>query len=276
VDIISREAARSQGLTKFYTGKLCRKSHNSERYVSNGACLECTLDRGTAATADERELLRDHMTVSIDNRAVLSGTEQARALDEFSRTRSYEKAARALNLTPQQLQARRAANSAFDAAFRKLEANFAERPPVDAPVFRWSDEKRARLIDLYVDTGDIAEAREVVGVTPSEYLRELDRNAEFAQQIATAEPKAKRALEERATSLALRGNDKLLSLVLKAKNPEFRDSLRIEATTTVRLSDDQLDARIARLSRHERTIDADFTVDTSAEAGTTQLAGGKG
>lgn len=39
--IISRQDAHMQGLRRFYTGKQCERGHYSERYVSNGACVQC-------------------------------------------------------------------------------------------------------------------------------------------------------------------------------------------------------------------------------------------
>lgn len=39
--IISREAAYAKGLRRFYTAEPCKKGHIAERYVVNGACLDC-------------------------------------------------------------------------------------------------------------------------------------------------------------------------------------------------------------------------------------------
>lgn len=41
MEIISRVDAAKKGLSKFYTGKPCRKGHLSERYTINGVCCEC-------------------------------------------------------------------------------------------------------------------------------------------------------------------------------------------------------------------------------------------
>lgn len=40
-ELISREDALARGLKRFYTGKLCDRNHRSQRYVSNGACIQC-------------------------------------------------------------------------------------------------------------------------------------------------------------------------------------------------------------------------------------------
>lgn len=39
--VISRKAAHTQGLKRFYTGKPCNKGHVTERYVSTGGCIGC-------------------------------------------------------------------------------------------------------------------------------------------------------------------------------------------------------------------------------------------
>lgn len=41
MQIIEEDAARKQGLSKYFSGKPCRRGHLSERYVSTGACLVC-------------------------------------------------------------------------------------------------------------------------------------------------------------------------------------------------------------------------------------------
>lgn len=39
--IISRAEARSQGSSRYFTGKPCRHNHIAERLVSNGHCCDC-------------------------------------------------------------------------------------------------------------------------------------------------------------------------------------------------------------------------------------------
>lgn len=39
--VITRQKAAVSGLARFYTGKKCCNGHDSERYVANGACVEC-------------------------------------------------------------------------------------------------------------------------------------------------------------------------------------------------------------------------------------------
>jgi len=40
-EIISRDEARKRGLTRYFTGKECKRGHISERRCGNGYCLKC-------------------------------------------------------------------------------------------------------------------------------------------------------------------------------------------------------------------------------------------
>jgi len=40
--VISRDDAHAEGKRRYYTGQPCRKGHDCERYVINGACIDCT------------------------------------------------------------------------------------------------------------------------------------------------------------------------------------------------------------------------------------------
>ena len=41
--IISRKEAKASGLKRYYTGKLCKHGHTSERKTHNGECVSCAL-----------------------------------------------------------------------------------------------------------------------------------------------------------------------------------------------------------------------------------------
>jgi hypothetical protein len=41
MQIISRHDAHAAGQNKFYTGRPCKRGHLAQRYVGNGACVEC-------------------------------------------------------------------------------------------------------------------------------------------------------------------------------------------------------------------------------------------
>lgn len=51
--VLSKTEAAMSGLSRFYTGILCRQGHSAERYVSNGQCVMCNAEKARA-----RERLR--------------------------------------------------------------------------------------------------------------------------------------------------------------------------------------------------------------------------
>ena len=61
MEIITREEARRQGLSHFYTGAPCRKGHDSPRYVGEGKCVQCCSEnrkRHIAANPEKHRELR--------------------------------------------------------------------------------------------------------------------------------------------------------------------------------------------------------------------------
>ena len=44
MQIITKEEAKAQGLTHYYTGKPCNRGHDSKRYVSVNKCVQCVKD----------------------------------------------------------------------------------------------------------------------------------------------------------------------------------------------------------------------------------------
>lgn len=45
MQVISRQLAKDSNLVRYYTGKLCKNGHLSERFVSSGGCIECIVSR---------------------------------------------------------------------------------------------------------------------------------------------------------------------------------------------------------------------------------------
>jgi len=39
--VISRSTAKAAGLQYYFTGKVCKRGHVAERFVSNTSCIEC-------------------------------------------------------------------------------------------------------------------------------------------------------------------------------------------------------------------------------------------
>lgn len=148
------------------------------------------------------------------------------------------------------------------AAVNALTGEIRQLAPV-ALAFEWTAEKRAQLIEAWINTGDIASARDAIQVTPFEYSQELERNAEFAEDVAKAEPWANQILEERAIQLALAGNDRLLTKVLAAKFPnQYRESIKVDITQTAvsRLTDAEIAAKLAHYMARQNgsAVDAEI------------------
>ena len=57
--IILREEAKNLGLIKYFTGKLCKHGHLSERYIS-GDCVECRPLKYASYRANNLERLREY------------------------------------------------------------------------------------------------------------------------------------------------------------------------------------------------------------------------
>ena len=53
--VITRSEAKAKGLTRYFTGKPCKRGHLSERRVSSLCCLECDADRSRRYYKENRE-----------------------------------------------------------------------------------------------------------------------------------------------------------------------------------------------------------------------------
>lgn len=290
------DEAKTRGWPHFWQGELCRYGHSAPRYVNNPRqCVDClrmrkgrsllgaapttALERYDARAYKPREVTTPGPTSDAPAKArAVALPEPDRTeklfLVRYAETRDLDGAAIAAGTTAAQIIARLSWSKVFSDAVRALEdkLGIVNIPQSDGP-FEWDDVKRDRLIEVYVDTGDIATARDSIRVTPSEYFREIAGNDDFAAQVEEAQGLATRALEERATQLALAGNDKLLTKILSAKIPEYRDNLKIDMNVTEKnLTDDQLNAKLVRLlgkQRAGRTFDA----ESEGEAGPAALTG---
>jgi len=47
MEIMTRIQAAERGLLRFYTGKPCKRGHDSERYTRTNACIECQREATT-------------------------------------------------------------------------------------------------------------------------------------------------------------------------------------------------------------------------------------
>src|SRR5450759_4099683 len=107
--IISRKMAREKGLKRFYHGKPCKLGHDSERYVSTGACTMC---QQVASNAIHKGMVN---TIAVAKAAVKEAAKtlpvlasdfvwtpevRARLVDAYVDTGSIESAREAAGLTP--------------------------------------------------------------------------------------------------------------------------------------------------------------------------------
>lgn len=296
--LITQEEAAARGMTRFYDGSPCPSGHLAERYTKNAhVCIDCKrgvpenpvladpdrqyAKKGNAVKRPARDLGRVKSLarepaaepvlgiVSAANaRLYLTEQEMKGFVEEYARTRDFVAASQRLGLTAAEMEARIAGNKRLHGAVEDLEErlNVKHTPPpkevVAAPEYHWTAEKRSIFLEFYVDTGDIAAAREHIAVSPSELKRELDRNADFKEALRAAEEPAAQHLRERATQMALAGNDKLLTALLKSKYPEFRDRVQMDLNQTVSISDSDLNTKLGRLlikySEKENAVDAEF------------------
>lgn len=58
-EIVSRAQARAQGLSRFFTGKPCKRGHIVERLAASGNCIECGRERKAAWNRKRRETRAD-------------------------------------------------------------------------------------------------------------------------------------------------------------------------------------------------------------------------
>lgn len=62
MEIIQRHEARARGLTHYYSGRPCKRSHLSKRRVDSSTCLQCDNERSLARAGDPRrkEIARNY------------------------------------------------------------------------------------------------------------------------------------------------------------------------------------------------------------------------
>lgn len=285
--MVSQAEAKSQGWVFFYVGEACKYGHTAPRYTSNPAmCVDCIRSQRRLPTIGIQQggAPRKGPPARRAPKPALSKQEK-QLLEKLADVRNLQGAAEAVGLSLSQALARIASKPALAKAVSDIEkrlglkgsalAPSGEVVVISATAYEWTDEKRAALIEAWVDTGDIASAREKVAVSPSEFMRECDRNADFAAAIKAAEPHATRMLEEKAYQLALKGNDKLLTKILSAKNADYRDTVKVDVTDKRAPADDvTILARIAMLFAKHRGQIIDAVQE--GEAGAAGESGGVG
>jgi hypothetical protein len=252
--------AQARGWTSYWDGGACRYGHQASRQVTNvHLCSDCVRVKKGQTPIYPRSKAQEFNVIPAKDPApgllpaapVVPEPSPAdkRLLASYATERDLDKAAAAVGSTPALVTGRRSHDTRLDAAMSKLETDLTIPKHVPAPVdFEWTDEKRARLIEAYVDAGNLEVGRAAIKCTPSQLWRHLDANSTFAEKLEDARPRAMQVFEERAHALAAAGNDKIIPLILKAERPDkYRDTLKLELSGNNKLTDVQLDARLLQM-----------------------------
>lgn len=294
--VVTEAESRARGWPMFWTARSCRYGHQAARWVSNPhACSDCrrvreglpivydTAPRGSRAYTMKEKPAAPAPAIVVTAPVVPPAPEpdaaDRRFLEALAEHRDFDRAAAAAGTTRPLIEARASINALFRKALDDLVERLGIRRPFEHPApFAWDDAKRDLYIRTWINTGDAQVAREAVGATSSDYFSELESNREFEAAVEKARPLAASSLEDRATSLALAGNSKLLEKLLAAKKPdEFGDRLRIDvhSDNLRKLTDAQLQQRLKglqprnfeelaaqygyRVIKTERAIEGEFT-----------------
>lgn len=287
---VTQDEATSREWKYFYIGDACRYGHKAPRFVSNPRmCVDCHRTRegrvaigGKAEAEYDKKALKPHSqpvtkTSSAKPIAPLEpDTLEKQFLVKYAELRDFAHAAQAIGRVEGDFRARLSYSAVFRDAVHLLEADCGlQRTPTLLDTFEWTDDKRATLLRLYVDTGDIALARAAVQVSNYHFLKEMDSNTQFAADYVEAEKLAERFVGELGVSQAIKGDTRLLQRYLSNVRPEqFGETskMRVDLNVTEKLTDDQLNARFAQAFRQlggsaRQIVDAEFyELEPPAEA----------
>jgi hypothetical protein len=286
---VTKEESEARGWTYFYIGDACRYGHKAPRFVSNPRmCVDCHRAResraaigGKAEGEYDKKALRPY-SQPVRNHAVAAtltplepDTQEKRFLAQYAELRDFARAAQACGRTEGDFQARLSYSEVFRKAVHTLEADCGlQRTPTLLDTFDWTDDKRATLLRIYVDTGDIATARAAVQVSNYHFLKELEANPQFAAEYVEAEKLAERFVGEIGVSQAIKGDTRLLQRYLANVRPDqFGETskVRVDLNVTEKLTDEQLNARFTQAIRQlggraREIVDAEFyELDAPAE-----------
>lgn len=89
--LVSLSAAKTQGLTRYFTGRVCKKGHIAPRFVSNRTCCECSVSWRDEWRELNTEVERESSRVRMMTWAQ-SNKEEARNRAGAWRARNLEKA----------------------------------------------------------------------------------------------------------------------------------------------------------------------------------------
>lgn len=271
---VTKEEAIYRKWPYFYIGAPCPRGHLAPRMVSNpSTCVDCKRIReGRATIGGKGEGYEPHGGGRPPKPAWDKGPTrnqsggggnmnepdpiEKRFLKVYAEKRDFAAAALECGKTMAYFQAVLSYSKPFRDAVTFMEEQYGMSHTLSlTDDFDWTDDKRVVLINVYINTGDLAEALRVTGCSNRHYLQELQDNPEFASAMERAQEIALQMLDREAISRALKGDSRLLQRVLEAKVPEYRQRLDLNVTAA-KLSDAQINERIAQLcTKHSISVD---------------------
>lgn len=301
---VSQPEAAARGWAHFYDGSICRYGHKAPHFTSNPRlCVDCKRIRQglpaigakdltsepeyspTKRAYTQREIHRGRPRTEgalvVAPTATLARQPEPTQLEktflrEYADCQDMKEAAERSRMSYADVLSRMAWSDVFKNAVHELEEKLGiKHTPPPSREFEWTEEKRSTFIRMYINTGLIDSARDAILATPYDYYQEIERNPDFANRVAAADPLAANVLEEVAVKLAVQGSDKLLVKVLAAKKPDtYRESLKLDVTNRL-VWDDSKKRRLQQLlDKCAGVIDAKFEpVNSTGATGTPAVAG---
>ncbi len=228
---VSLAEAKARGWKYFYIGDVCLHGHKAPRFVSNvRMCVDCDRVRGKMNTIGGKGAVEARTNVG-DGRGKGRGEASKDRPNEpsklekdflaaYAEVKDFDAAAKKIGQSPPVIEARLAWSATFRAAYDELEDRIGVHHVVAYDLdYEWDEDKYSMLIRVWIDTGDLATAREAIRVSPSEFHAERARNAEFAARLAEAKPLADQIVIERAMQDGIKGNSTILTKLYNELKP---------------------------------------------------------
>jgi len=262
---VTLEEATARGWAHFYVGDVCSYGHKAPRFVSNvRVCVDCKrLRDGKLAIGGkgEAEYVKrkqasykqpDPKDPSGNKLTIVNQLEpdpiEKKFLVAYADSRDFTVAAERVSRTPAEFQARLSYSKVFREAVEKLEQDAGLTHTASIiEEFEWNDDKRAAFLRVWVNTGNQALAIQAVGATNWAYEMELQRNPDFATKVDEVEPLALRVLDREMIGKALAGDSRILQRAAEANIDKYGPRMKIDMNVTEKLTDDQINTRLAQL-----------------------------
>lgn len=126
---------------------------------------------------------------------------------------------------------------------------------------KFTDEKRAEVLELYQTGVTLRQACEAVGISSVAFFNHVRKDPEFAKQYAAAQEANTDALEDRLHGMALAGNVAALFGTLKSRRPhKWRDRSQVDLTN----SDGSFKAFAAGMQQGAKELDRELRSEEPA------------